>query len=209
MAAMGRKEKKKQREEAEVDAGAEQGADTASASLEDQLDATRAERDEAMEKYQRALADFRNYQKRSLQCEANARTEGSSDVVRRIVTVLDYFDMALGQDPEKATAAQIIEGVRLIKGEVLRAVADFGVTVVEPDIGSELDPMLHEGVGEHDEAGIEPGCISQVVQPGYRMGERMIRAAKVMVAPGASADNTEDDTPGDEEPNADDSSENV
>lgn len=187
MAAMGRKGKK-QRDEGDemfdesVENGAEESVDL---SLEDQLDATRAERDDAMGKYQRALADFQNYQRRAIQAERDARTEGGVDVVKRIVPVLDYFDMALKQDPDKATAAQIIEGVRLIKGELIRAVGEFGVTPLEPTIGEIADPTRHEAVGTMENDELVPGAVAQVVQPGYRVGDRVIRAAKVMVTPSA------------------------
>jgi molecular chaperone GrpE len=163
----------------------------AQADLADEAAALRNDLADAEDRYKRALADFQNYQRRALANEAQARDEGASTVVKSVVPVLDHFDLALGQDPEKASAASILEGVKLIKGELLRTLAGHGVSVIEPKPGEELDHHRHEAVGQMSVEDLDPGRIAACLQAGYRVGERVLRPAKVMVvAPDADTDDT-------------------
>lgn len=137
----------------------------------------------AEEETLRARADFQNYQRRALVNEREAREWGAAAVLESIVSVLDHFDVALTQDPEKASAASIIDGVRLIKDEMIRAIGDHGVDVIYPALGDELDPGRHEAIGHQAAEGAEPGTVSKTVQVGYAVGDRVLRPAKVFVAP--------------------------
>jgi molecular chaperone GrpE len=146
------------------------------AELEDKLAA-------AEESALRARADFQNYQRRAITNERDAREWGAAGVLESMVSVIDHFDVALSQDPEKSSAASIIDGVKLIKGEMIRALKDHGVTAIEPGVGDELDPGRHEAIGHRATEGVEPGRVSMVMQVGYAMGDRVLRPAKVFVAP--------------------------
>jgi len=140
---------------------------------------------EAEENVLRARADFQNYQRRAIASEREAREWGAAGVLGDMVAVLDHFDVALSQDPDKASAASIIDGVRLIKGEMVRALKDHGVASIEPAPGDELDPGRHEALGQMPAEGVEPGRIAKVMQTGYAMGDRVLRPAKVFVTPAA------------------------
>ena len=135
----------------------------------------------------RLRADFQNYQRRAIINEREAREWGAAGVLESIVSVIDHFDVALSQDPEKASAASILDGVRLIKGEMLRALKDHGVIAIEPAIGDELDPGRHEAIGHLAAQAAAPGTVSALLQPGYAMGNRVLRPAKVFVAPPTDA----------------------
>ncbi|MFG0276119.1 MAG: nucleotide exchange factor GrpE [Phycisphaerales bacterium] len=160
--------------------------------LADELAALRNDIAAAEDRYTRALADFPNSQRRALANESQARDEGASTVVKSVLPVLDHFDLALGQDPEKASAASILEGVKLIKGELLRTLAGHGVSVIEPTAGEELDHHRHEAVGQMSVEDLDAGRIATCLQAGYRVGDRVLRPAKVMVvAPGAETQDTD------------------
>jgi molecular chaperone GrpE len=146
------------------------------AELEDKLAA-------AEENALRARADFQNYQRRAITNERDAREWGAAGVLESMVSVIDHFDVALTQDPEKASASSIIDGVKLIKNEMVRALKDHGVSAIEPGVGDELDPGRHEAIGHQPAEGVSPGCVSRVMQVGYAMGDRVLRPAKVFVAP--------------------------
>jgi len=137
----------------------------------------------AEENVLRARADFQNYQRRALVSERDAREWGAAGVLESIVGVIDHFDVALSQDPEKASASSIIDGVKLIRGEMIRALRDHGVVAIEPAAGDELDPGRHEAIGHRAIEGVGPGRVSMVMQVGYAMGDRVLRPAKVFVAP--------------------------
>ncbi len=144
--------------------------------------------DEANNKALRTLADFQNYKKRSLVDERLAREDGAASVLGGVITVLDHFDLALGLDPSKTTADAVLDGVRLIKSELLKAIGDHGVTTVEPKVGEEFDPTMHQATGMAPIDGVAPGCIAVVMQSGYSIGERVLRPATVMIAPEAPID---------------------
>lgn len=150
--------------------------------LEDRIGALETERADYEGKYKRALADYQNFQRRSVSNEQSARREGAASVLHSMITALDHFDQALAQDPEKMSAQQLVEGVRLIKSELLNAIRQHGASVIEPKAGDEFDPNRHEALSRIPAAGVEPGCIAEVYQVGYAHDERVLRPAKVIVA---------------------------
>lgn len=140
------------------------------------------QRDENRDLLQRTAADFQNFQRRSRQNEREARELTSAGVVQSMLRVLDFFDMALQQDPSTATVEQVIGGVEMIKAEFLRVLSSHGVEAVMPSPGDEFEPRKHEAVEKRESADIEPGHIVEARSPGYMMADRVIRPAKVVVA---------------------------
>ncbi len=136
----------------------------------------------------RAMADFQNFQRRAANNEVEARKQGVTAVVSGLLPVLDNFELALQQKDAGGTAEQILGGVEMVKGELLRALEMQGVTPIRPEPGDELDPGAHEAVSQMPAEGIDPGRIAQVFQVGYMFGDRVLRPAKVMVASEAPAD---------------------
>lgn len=145
-----------------------------------------AERDDLRLKYQRALADYQNAQRRFTADMAAAREAGVERVLSSLIPVLDHFDMALAQDTSKVGAEQIVTGVTMIRDEFNRAMGAFGVAPINPAPNDEFDPSQHEALSQLAAAGVEPGRVSSVYQIGYRVGDRVVRAAKVTIAPPAS-----------------------
>lgn len=142
-----------------------------------------AERDEAVAARKRALADFQNFQRRSLENERRAGEQGATRVVRSILPVLDHFDLALGQKPQELTVEQLIGGVKIVRDELRKSLEVNGVERIEPAPGDEFDPNLHEAMMRQPAEGIEPNHIVMVMQTGYRMGDHVLRPAKVAIAP--------------------------
>jgi molecular chaperone GrpE len=151
--------------------------------LQAELEKVMAERDEAKSAYLRALADFQNFQRRSLENEREAKRQGVTSLLLSVVPVMDHFDLALAHNPESMTASQVVEGVRVIREELLRVLGQHGVTVVNPAPNDELDPNRHHAVLHQPAEGVEPGRISRTLQVGYMLGDRLIRAANVAIAP--------------------------
>lgn len=141
-----------------------------------------AQRDEYLERLQRTAADFQNFQRRARQTEREARELASAGVIQSLIPVLDFFDMALKQNPETATAAQVIGGVQMIKSEFVRVLGAQGVGVIAPGRGDAFDPMRHEAIEHVAGGGVAPDHIVDLRTPGYTFGERVIRPAKVTVA---------------------------
>jgi molecular chaperone GrpE len=148
----------------------------------------RGQLSQAQGDYQRVLADFSNYQRRALSNEQVAKTEGSSRVAADVVTVIDHFDLALGQDLSKATPQSLVEGMKIVRDELVRTLGKHGVTLIAPRPNDPFTPGRHEAVTQQTAEGVEPGNVVATFQPGYAIatstgGERVIRPAKVSVAP--------------------------
>lgn len=180
------KDKSKQHEperDAETNASSE-GLEALRAKVEE-LEAQIAE---AKDQRQRALADFMNYQKRAMVNEREAREEGSGRVIESLLTVADYLDMALKQDAERVSAKAVMDGVWLIREELYKVFSEHGVTPIRPAKGEEPNPARHDAMGHEEAEGVAPGLITRVEQPGYELAGRVLRPAKVYVAPNDRSD---------------------
>ncbi len=148
----------------------------------------RAELEEAVEARKRALADFANYQRRAAQNERLAVLGGEENVVRSVLGVLDHFELALDQDRAQMTVEQLLGGVRIVRDELIRVLETFGVQPIDPAVGEDFDPNLHQAVLQQPARDIAPNSIVSVLQAGYKMGDIVLRPAKVSVSsPGEEA----------------------
>jgi molecular chaperone GrpE len=146
------------------------------------LRASMAEHEEVFGRLQRLAADFSNFQRRAATNEREARLHATAGVIQNVLPVMDQFDLALGQDTTKVSAEQIAGGVRMIRDELMRILSGFGVSMIEPKPNDEFDPAAHEAMLQQPSTEVEPGRIVAALGVGYRMGDRVIRPAKVAVA---------------------------
>jgi len=156
---------------------------------------TIAKRDEMQGKLIRATADHQNFQRRASGNEREARTGATQGVVQSLIPLLDTFEMALLQDAEKVSAQQVMEGVKMIRDEFIRMLSGYGVSAIDPKVGDEFNPMEHAAMMKQAVEGVEPGHISINMGIGYKLGDRVVRPAKVAVVPAVeepSAEQAED-----------------
>lgn len=152
----------------------------AAAELVQQL---QAERDEAVEGRLRALADFRNYQRRAVENEQRALESGAMRVVKALLPALDHFDLTLSQSPDQMNTEQLMAAVRMVYDELNKALRSQGVERIEPAPGEQFDPNRHEAVMRQSAPDLAPNAVVTVFQAGYTMGEMVLRPAKVAVSP--------------------------
>lgn len=131
----------------------------------------------------RAVADFQNFQRRAQEQEARMLASGVVAAARNLIPVLDHFDLALTCDPSTMDAKAAYEGLGMLRSELVRALEKSGVEVIAPKAGDVFDPKLHEAIMQQPTPGITSGHVASTFQAGYRIGEIIIRAAKVGVAP--------------------------
>lgn len=176
------------------------GAPPEGEDLHEQVLRLAAERDEALAQLKRSLADFQNYQRRALQNEQEAKRQGTTNILTSVLPVLDHFDLALSQQTPDENSKKILEGVKVIRAELVRVLENHGVTILNPQPNDEFNPNQHSAIMQQAAEGVQPGHVSSTFQPGYALGDRVIRSAKVAVAP--SNAEPEDD-PNFGKPNAD------
>ena len=145
---------------------------------------TARERQDLNEKLLRTVADFQNFQRRASINEREAATQARSGVVQQVLTVMDHFDLAMNQDVSSSSAEQIMGGVKVIRDELFKTLQTFGVSRIEPARGDEFDPNVHEAMLRQADDDVEPGRIVALLSVGYKLGDRVVRPAKVSVAPG-------------------------
>ncbi len=144
-----------------------------------------AQRDEAVDGRLRALADFKNYQRRALENEQRAHRAGEIRMVRAILPVLDNFDLTLTQKPDQMTVQQLLGAVRIVRDELNKALQAQGVQRIEPAAGEAFDPHRHEAVLRQPAENLPPDSVVATLQTGYAVGDQVLRPAKVSVSPGA------------------------
>src|SRR5499427_2922556 len=138
------------------------------------------------DKLLRALADMENLRRRTDREVADARAYGVSSLARDIVGVADNLRRALEAGGESATVVEgpakaLHEGVALIERDLLKVLERHGVKRLDPQ-GAKFDPNFHQAIFEVCDANIAPGSVAQVIQPGYMIGERVLRPALVGVS---------------------------
>ena len=146
----------------------------------DELVKTAAQRDEYLALAQRTQADFENYRKRIARESASAQARGAIMLAKELLPALDNLDRAL---EAAAKDDPLLDGVRIVRSELGAALARTGIESFSP-AGEAFDPALHEAVATSEQPadGAASGTVVEVYQPGYRCGETVIRAARVVVA---------------------------
>ena len=153
---------------------------TNDAELEEQLAEVERERDEYLNDLKRVAADFENYRKRVARDQEGLVARAHERLVKELLPVLDDLERAL-EAAAQHEEAKLEEGVRLVHRELVEALAREGLIEVETD--GQFDPHVHEAlVSQPSEQ--EDGSVIEVLQKGYRLGDRVLRPARVVVSQG-------------------------
>jgi molecular chaperone GrpE len=153
------------------------------------IDGLMNEVSEMKDKVLRTLAEMENLRRRTEREIADTRQYAVSSFAREILTVGDNLRRALDAVPEEsrksaeAVWSSLLDGVELTERELLKVLGKHGVKVVEP-AGQRFDPNLHQAMFEVADPTLPAGTIVNVIQPGYMIGERVLRPAMVSVAKG-------------------------
>ena len=144
---------------------------------------------EYKDKLLRLLAEMENLRRRTEREIADSRSYGISAFARDILAVADNMARALGaldadlREKADAGTKALLDGVELTERELLNVLEKHGVKKFEP-VGEKFDPNLHQAMFELPEPSLPAGTVAQVVQPGYMIGELVLRPALVAVAKG-------------------------
>lgn len=149
--------------------------------LQHELEQTKAQSQEYLEGWQRARAEFANYKKRVARDQEDARMRIAADTLTKYLGVIDDLERALKERPDDGEAAAWAEGIELIYRKMFGVLETEGVKVIDAE-GEHFDPTLHEAISHDESDDHEEGDVIEVVQPGYRLGERVLRPAMVRVA---------------------------
>jgi len=176
-----------------TDEPAPDAAEGAAQCVEVDLDALTAKAEKAeeyLELAQRTKADFENYRKRAIREAAAAQDRGIAKLAMELLPAVDNLDRALeaaegansgdgAADPENGSS--LFSGIKLVHADVIAALARVGIEPFSPK-GEKFDPQHHEAIAQQPVEGAASGTVVEVYQRGYRLGETVLRPARVVVA---------------------------
>jgi molecular chaperone GrpE len=136
----------------------------------------------------RVTADFDNYKKRAARERTESIKFANESLLQKLVPILDTFDMALSAaaSAKEGTAQSLQTGVGMILSQLKGVLMDAGLEEIDA-AGKVFDPNIHEAVSQQESADVAEGHVLQQLRKGYRLKERLLRPATVIVArkPGA------------------------
>jgi molecular chaperone GrpE len=135
---------------------------------------------ENWDRYLRAAADLENLRKRQRREIDDAKLESKGRVLKEMLPVVDNLERAIEHATNQAGTNPIVEGVQLVLRQFLTAFERLDVTPIDAG-GQPFDPNLHEAISQQ-ESDAPPGTVVQVLQRGYKSGDRLLRPALVVVA---------------------------
>lgn len=132
--------------------------------------------------WQRARADFMNYKKDQEKVFADFRCFANEDIIMKLLPTVDSFDLATRHLPEELKDSDWVKGVMCIKGMFESFLKEIGIAEIV-SVGERFDPNIFEAIAEEESEG-EEGMVIEELQKGYRLGEKVIRPAKVKISKG-------------------------
>jgi molecular chaperone GrpE len=157
----------------------ESGAEAVEEDFEKLLADANQEKDEYLELAQRTKADFENFRKRVAGDVQAAQARGKAEVAREVIDAVDNLERAL--EAADGEGEGLRSGVEMVLGSLRETLQRHGIEAVEPK-GEKFDPNQHEALSTMPVEGTEGGTVVEVMQKGYRMGEQLIRPARVVVS---------------------------
>lgn len=143
----------------------------------DELEKIKAERDEYLNGWQRAKADFINYKKDEMRRMEEVAKYGQEELMRELITVMDNFELGLRALERNGS---VDKGVYMIKAQMEDILKKYGLKKVEVKLGEQFDPNFAEAIAEVEAEG-PPGSIAEEIEPGYLLNEKLIRPARVRI----------------------------
>lgn len=146
---------------------------------DERIAALEAERDEYLDLLQRKQAEFENFRKRAARDQERLVAHAHERLVRELLPVLDDLERAL-EAAERHEEAALVDGVKLVERSLRAALEKEGLVEIETD--GPFDPHVHEAVLAQPREDAESGAVVDVLQRGYRLGDKVVRPARVIVA---------------------------
>jgi molecular chaperone GrpE len=142
-----------------------------------------AKADEHWQRYLRSVADLENLRKRAAREKQDAIKFGNESILQKLIPVLDNLDMALAaaQSDDGPNVEALQTGVSMIQQQFRSVLAEAGLEEIDAR-GQPFDPNLHEAVSQQESTEVPEGHVMQQLRMGYRLKERLLRPASVIVA---------------------------
>ena len=149
----------------------------------EELKTRAAKADESWERLLRTTADFDNFKKRAAREKIEAAQYASFSLIQKLLPVLDNFEMALtaAQSAQSDKLASLQSGVVMIQQQLKSALAEAGLEEIDAT-GKPFDPNFHEAISQQESTEVPEGNVLQQLRKGYKLKERLLRPATVIIA---------------------------
>lgn len=147
-----------------------------------EIEGLKAALGEQHEAHLRAVAEAENVRRRAQREISEAYGRGQRLIARELLAAIDSLELGLSSG-DGATAESLLEGQQATLRQLLKSLEQFGVEAVDPQ-GEPFDPERHEAVGMQPSGSVDAECVIAVMQKGYLMQQRLLRAARVIVSSG-------------------------
>jgi len=137
---------------------------------------------EMQEEMLRVKADADNFRKRMEREKENFCKYATEKVLEDIVPVIDNLELGLEHAKKVEACKDIVEGIEMTLNILLNTLKNHGLEQIKTEVGEPFDPNYHEAMAEQEREDMEPGMVSTVMQKGYKIKDRVLRPAKVMVS---------------------------
>ena len=151
------------------------------AQISEELEEALREKDQFRTMAQRSQADLTNYRRRAAEELQEARRSGNSELLLKVLSVVDDMERAISLIPEDVVAPGWLEGLRLIQRNLANVLESEGVTKIDAH-GQPFEPWEHEAVLYEDDTDSPEGTVIRVIRDGYRLRDRVLRPAQVAVS---------------------------
>jgi molecular chaperone GrpE len=152
--------------------------------LEAELAETKAELEKFRDLALRSTADLDNYRKRMSKEREEAIKFANSSFLERLIPVLDNFEFGLQAAQSASSPASILEGMSMVQKQFQDFLSSAGIEVIDAT-GRQFDPQLHEAISQEENEQVPEGTVVRQLRKGYKLRERLIRPANVVVSKGA------------------------
>lgn len=159
------------------------GADSAQGEAEDPTASLQADLDRFRDLALRSQADFENYKKRSAREKEDAIKYANSSLLERLVGIIDNFELGLSAAKEHGANSPIYSGMVLVQKQLNDLLGENGLQPIEAE-GKTFDPNLHEAIAHEPSDEFPEGIVVRQARRGYRLKDRLLRPAKVVVSSG-------------------------
>ncbi len=149
--------------------------------LQKQLEELKKQKDEYLQGWQRARADFLNYKKEEMERIAGFMAYANEELILKILPILDNFEIVENKLPESLKNEENVKGILQVKIQLQDFLKNQGLEEIKT-VGEKFDPNLHETVGEVEIKDKESGIIIEEIQKGYKINGRLLRPAKIKVS---------------------------
>jgi molecular chaperone GrpE len=149
----------------------------------DPLEAAQADVERWKDLAYRSQAELDNFRKRTTREVQEARSYANTELLRSLLSIIDNFEMGLESARAESEKSIIFIGMSMVHRQMMDLLRDNGVQEVET-LGKPFDPNVHEALSQEASDTVPEGCILRVTRKGYKLKDRLLRAANVFVSSG-------------------------